>query len=297
MVDDSPPRPQAKPAFTTKADEARFFAAYDAVLRTWPVDVEAVDVPSAYGTTRVNVCGPESGTPLVLLHGGGTTSTVWFANVAELSVTHRVYAVDLIGDPGRSVNDGKPMSGLGDLMAWLDGVFVHCGLDAAYVCGHSYGGWLALNYALHAPHRVRKLALLDPTKCFAGLSLNYLLHAAPMLARPTAKRVRAFFAWETGDAAIDSAWLELSTLGATDFPKSKVVMPRRPRPEQLRASTVPALVLLAENSKSHDIRRVATNARRLMPHAVTAVLPGVSHHSVPMVNPAELNRQLLEFFA
>ncbi|OLB65670.1 MAG: hypothetical protein AUI10_05680 [Actinobacteria bacterium 13_2_20CM_2_72_6] len=48
-----------------------FLAAYDALLRRWPVPVEPVEVPSAYGTTRVNVCGPVDGEPLVLLHGGG----------------------------------------------------------------------------------------------------------------------------------------------------------------------------------------------------------------------------------
>lgn len=274
----------------------RFFAAYDDVLGRWPVDVETIDVPSAYGTTRVNVCGPRSGTPLVLLHGGGATSTVWFANVADLARAHRVYAVDLIGDPGCSVLDGTPVTGLGDLMAWLDGVFVHCGLDEASLCGHSYGGWLALSYALHAPQRVRRLALLDPTTCYAGMSLRYLLHAAPMLARPTAERVRAFLAWETGGAPLDPAWLDLYVLGATEFPKAKVVMPRRPSAERLRASTVPALLLLAERSRCHDVRRVAANVSRTMPHVVMATLPGVSHHAVPMVGAGELNRRLLEFF-
>lgn len=95
-----------------------------------------------------------------------------------------MYALDLIGDPGRSVHDGRRISWLGDLMDWLDGLMLHLGLGSASHCGHSYGGWLALNYALHAPQRVSKLALLDPTQCFAGLKLSYLLHAAPLMARP-----------------------------------------------------------------------------------------------------------------
>src|SRR5215218_2885696 len=96
-------------------DEAAFLAAYDAVLRRWPADVRSIDVPSAYGATRVHVCGPEDGTPLVLLPGGGTTSAVWFANIEDLARAHRVYAVDLMGDIGRSVHDGAPLRGVGDL--------------------------------------------------------------------------------------------------------------------------------------------------------------------------------------
>ncbi len=80
-----------------------FFAAYDAVLARWPVSVEPVDVPSACGTTRVNVGGPADGVPLVLLHGGGAISTAWFAIARGLARAHRVYAIDQLGDAGRSV--------------------------------------------------------------------------------------------------------------------------------------------------------------------------------------------------
>lgn len=102
--------------------QAEFFAAYDAVLAQWPVAAEPVDLPSPFGTTHVNICGPRDGEPLVLLHAGGATSTVWFANVGELSRTHRVYAVDTIGEAGRSVSDGRPVDSLAGFMEWLDGL-------------------------------------------------------------------------------------------------------------------------------------------------------------------------------
>ena len=63
-------------------DDTVFQAAYDEVLRNWPDGVTALDVPTPYGSTRVHVCGPEDGTPLVLLPGGGTTSMAWYANAA-----------------------------------------------------------------------------------------------------------------------------------------------------------------------------------------------------------------------
>lgn len=273
-----------------------YFAAYDAVLAQWPVAVESVDLPSPSGTTHVHVCGPRDGKPLVLLHGGGATSTVWFANVGDLSRTHRVHAVDTIGDAGRSVNDGRPVDSLAGFMDWLDGLFDALDLDGASLCGHSYGGWLALNYALHAPQRVRKLALLDPTDCFAGLRMSYRLHAVPILARPSSERMRAFITWETAGMRADPAWLKLMCLGR-EFPSAKVVMPRRPAPDRLRASTVPTLLLLAERSRAHDIHKVSANARKFMPHVVSAILPDVSHHAMPTERPEQLNRELGAFLS
>ncbi|MET7396957.1 alpha/beta hydrolase [Dactylosporangium sp. NPDC005572] len=265
---------------------SEFFTAYDAVLARWPVAVEPVDVPSSYGTTRINACGPAGAPALVLLHGGGATSTVWFATVGELSRDHRVYAVDTIGDAGRSVADGRPI----DHMDWLDGVLDGLGLDRATLCGHSYGGWIALSYAVHAPHRVDRLALLDPTDCFSGLRLAYRLRAVPVLARPTPERLRALVRWETAGAPLDEGWLRLMCLGAT-FPKSRLVLPRRPA----AAPLLPVLVLLAERSRAHDIRAVAATAERLLPDVSTAVLPGASHHTIPTEHARHLTRELTRF--
>jgi pimeloyl-ACP methyl ester carboxylesterase len=273
-----------------------FLDAYDAVLARWPVPVESVDVPSAFGTTRVQVCGPDRGTPLVLLHGGGATSTVWFANVEALSRDRRVYAVDQLGDAGRSVHDGQPLATRADLMAWLHAVFAELDLKRIHLAGHSYGGWLALNYALDHPDRTARLALLDPTKCFGGMRPGYLLHAVPLFARPSAARMRAFLDWETGGAAIDAGWRQVMELGLT-VPRSKIVMPSRPPAERLRACTVPTLVLLAGRSRSNHVRRTAHTARRLLPHVDVRVLPNVSHHMIPTEHAGELNQALTTFLA
>ncbi|MDH6576028.1 alpha/beta hydrolase [Kitasatospora sp. MAP5-34] len=277
-------------------DLARFHAAYDAVLDRWPVPVDRIDLPSAYGTTRVTACGPVDGEPLVLLHGGDTSSPVWFANVADLSRTRRVYAVDRIGAPGRSVRGDRPVRSVDDLLDWLDGVLDGLGLARTDLCGHSYGAWIALTYALRAPQRVRRLVLLDPTQCFAGFRPGYLLRALPMLLRPTAGRARAFLAWETRGAEADPGWLELYGLAA-EFPRAKVVVGRRPEPGQLRQSTVPTLVLLAGESRVHNARRVEAAVRRRAPHAGTAVLPGLSHHGMPYTGGAALDRMILDFLA
>ena len=272
----------------------QFTEAYDAVLARWPIPVEAIDLSSDYGTAHVNACGPADAPPLVLLHGGGATSTVWFANVEALGAAHRVYAVDTIGDAGRSVHDGKPIKTPADLMDWLDTVRVGLGLESADFCGHSYGAWLSLSYALHAPNHVRKLALLDPTKCFVGYRPRYLVRAAPVILWPSAQRTRDYLAWETGNAPLDPEWVTLSALG-TEFPKSKVVVGPTPKAEQLRALTNPTLVVLAERSKAHDIRRVGDAARATVANVTVTTLQGASHHTIPSESAAELNRQLVEF--
>ncbi|SOB80021.1 alpha/beta fold hydrolase [Streptomyces sp. 1331.2] len=281
------------------ARTAPFLAAYDALLARWPVPVEALTVRTAHGTTRINACGPRDGRPLVLLHGGGATSAMWFANAAAWAEAgHRVLAVDLIGDPGRSVHDGVLLDGVPGLLGWLDAVLDGLGVPETDVCGHSYGGWIALEYALHAPARVGRLALLDPTQCFAGFRPGYLLRALPLfLPGRTPDRARSYLDWETGGSRLDADWRELYALGYADFPATRVVTGPRPTPAHLRTLTSPVLALLAAGSRTHDPARVAEAARRTLPAAEVAIVPDTAHHNLPMAAAPEVNQRLVEFLS
>ncbi|MEV7773967.1 alpha/beta hydrolase [Kitasatospora sp. NPDC086791] len=288
------------PSPASSVPAARFLAAYDALLARWPVPVEALTVRTAHGTTRINACGPRDGRPLVLLHGGGATSALWFANAAAWAgAGHRVLAVDLIGDPGRSVHDGAALDGVPGLLGWLDAVLDGLDVPGADFCGHSYGGWIALEYALHAPDRVGRLALLDPTQCFAGFRPGYLLRVLPLfLPGRTPARARAYLDGESGGGPrLDPDWRELYALGYAGFPASRVVTGPRPSPERLRTLAAPVLTLLAGRSRAHDPVRVAEAARHALPSAEVAILPDVAHHALPMAGAPEVNRRVLDFLS
>src|SRR5258705_7760537 len=159
--------------FRSPDGEAAYRAAYAAVLAIWPIPVQTRDVLTPYGSTRVTIAGPDGAPPLVLLAGGGATSTVWFANAEALAQRHRLYAIDVMGDAGHS-QPSQPLRSVEDLMAWLDGVLTECGLDRVAIGGHSYGGRIARTYARRHPDRARKLVLPDPTTRFTGWNPVYL---------------------------------------------------------------------------------------------------------------------------
>ncbi|GGJ48022.1 alpha/beta fold hydrolase [Streptomyces brasiliensis] len=274
-------------------DPDAFRVAYDKVMAKWPADREALTVPTPFGDTYVNACGPREAPPLLLLPGGGgATSASWYAQAADLARTRRVLAADLPGVPGRSARGG--LRTVTDLTAWLDALLAALGAGDTDLGGHSYGAWIALHYALHAPARVRRLFLLDPTQCFAGFKTAYLLHALPMLLRPTPSRVRALLTWETGGAPLDPDWLSLQE-AAAGFPAEKPITGPRPAPDALRGLNTPVLLLLAGNSRTVDTYRVAAEAARVLPRVETAVLPDVSHHALPQAAPTGLADRLTAF--
>jgi pimeloyl-ACP methyl ester carboxylesterase len=272
-----------------------FHAAYDTLIARWDVAVEAIDVPTRFGTTRVNACGPRSASPLVLLHGGRSNSASWYANATALARAHRVYAPDAIGDPGRSRNTGQPVRTRQDLLNWLADLLTDLDIRNADICGHSFGAWLALAHTIRAPRGgVRRLALLDPTQCFAGFAPACLWHALPGMLRPT-RGNDTYLQWETRGADLDPDWLALQRLSA-DVPTGKIIAGRRPKAPALHGLDVPVLVLLAERSRVHDIDTVAKRASRALPHVTIDTLPDVSHHMIPFTRPERLNEKLTEFF-
>lgn len=268
-----------------------FDLAYDELRARWPESTEERDVATPYGRTRVHVYGSADASPLVLLPGGSATGLAWFANAPAFGERYRVHAVDLLGDAGRTERRGAPLKSANDLTAWLDALLDGLGLARTHLCGHSYGAWLAARYALHAPRRVDHLALVDPTQVFTGFRLGYLLRALPTLIRPSEARARAFLAWETAGTHPDEAWQRLYAL-ATTVPGRKLVTGARPRTTDL---FMPVLVLLAEHSRAHHAVKVADRARRMLSQGEVAVLPGATHHSLPLTEPKQLNDRLMAF--
>jgi pimeloyl-ACP methyl ester carboxylesterase len=272
-----------------------FRSAYAELLRHWTLPVDSLTLESEFGTTHVNACGPADAPPLVLLAGHGATSPVWFEQANRLGRNHRIHAIDLIGDAGLSVNSGRKLTKPEDLHEWLTGVLDGLQLPRTNLCGHSYGAWLAVTYALHAPDRVDKLALIDPTECFTSLRTTYVLRALPSLLKPTRARTKSFLRWETQGVPVDPTWLELAGLAA-EYPKSRVVRPQRPTDDALRALRPDLLVVIADQSKSQNPTHLATRAQTLIPTATIAHLPTATHHSLPTSHPEELAAALEKHF-
>jgi pimeloyl-ACP methyl ester carboxylesterase len=149
---------KAKLEFTSLDEALRDEAVTALREQGWSAPDET-EVDTTYGSTHVSHF-TGTGVPLVLLHGAGTSSLMWFPLVSSL-VGRSIYAIDVVGEPGRSVQR-RPIRDAGDLSSWLDEVLDALSLDAANLVGASYGGWIALNYARRTPRRVAALVLVEP---------------------------------------------------------------------------------------------------------------------------------------
>lgn len=134
---------------------------YQELLQQWPVANKQYSVPTCLGKTFVIESGDADKPALLLLHGSVSNSFTWMGDVARFTQDFRVFAIDLVGEPGFS-DESRPSYKSGDYAKWLRDVCDQLGLDMVSLLGLSLGGWMALEFATTFPQRVTRVALICP---------------------------------------------------------------------------------------------------------------------------------------
>jgi pimeloyl-ACP methyl ester carboxylesterase len=266
--------------FKTPEGEAAYVAAYDAAMRSWPVPFEEMQIPTRFGMTHVIVSGPEEAPPLVLLHGYMATSTMWAPNIGDFSTDYRVYAIDVMGQPSKSI-PAEPVRNPEDYAAWLAATLDGLHLDGVFLIGMSYGGWLALNFAIAAPERVQKLVLLSPGGGFVPMAKQFSMRGMLMVWFPRRIIVNWFMRWLGITGPDARSVLELTYLGLKHFrvPLDTLrVMPVLFPEDRLRAMRVPTLLLIGEHEVICDPAVALARARQLFPDIQGELVPESSHN-------------------
>ena len=167
-----------------------------------------------------------------------------------------------------------------DYAAWLTATLDALHLDRVCLVGMSFGGWLALNYAVAAPERVQKLVLLSPGG-FLPMVRQFSLRGMLMVSFPTRFTVNSFMRWLGVTVRRDARpVLELMYLGLKHFrvpPETLRVMPTVFSDDQLRAMRVPTLLLIGDHEVISDPATALARARRLIPDFKANWCHGASH--------------------
>jgi pimeloyl-ACP methyl ester carboxylesterase len=273
--------------------EVRFQEIYAEKMAEWPVPYEDVFVDTSYGKVHVIVSGPEDAPPLLLLHASGVAGWSWKYNVEELSQHYRTYAIDLIGDVGRSeftsldhiMKDGR------DQAEVYTEITEQLGVEKAYVVGASEGGFIGTNYALYVPERVEKLALLGPMGYSGAVKSSLRIMFAQFF--PLKPIQDSTFNWAFSDSAkMKEEFGEWFRLVMTGYNPSKVI-PLPFSAEERQSLQVPVLFVLGERDNLVGAPEAARALVRDIPDVRVEVLD--AGHLMAGEKPEQVNALILEF--
>jgi pimeloyl-ACP methyl ester carboxylesterase len=267
-------------------------AAYETSMKLWPVAYKPIDITGRYGRTHMVAAGPKGAPALLPLHADFMSPTMWAANIADLSRDNRVYAIDVMGQPGKSVPD-KPLRPRDDAAAWITEVLDGLELKRATLVGMSYGGWFSLNYTIRAPERVEGVILLSPGGSSLPERLTFYLRGLPSMVLPFLHRralfemsLRTFTLKENLRDPIVRAMMERvgqqMYLGLKHFSvwknwQSQNIEPHVFPDEELRGMHVPTLLLIGQQESLYDPVAALERARKLIPNLESASIPQAKH--------------------
>jgi len=237
-----------------------------------------------------------SGKTLVLAHGAGGNTGIWWQQVPHFSTAHRVVTFDHRCF-GRSIcppESFNPASFGDDLVAILDAE----GIDRVALVCQSMGGWTGMRMALDHRDRLSSLVLCGTP---GGIVTDQIIAAAARISQTAEKSgIR-------GNAALAEAFQRrepgLSFLYDQIGSHNTGFSPRllgelanaRINPDELKFYSTPTLVISGEEDALFPMEAIREIAE-LIPRAEFETIPG-SGHSPYFEVPETFNRVVDEFLA
>ena len=294
------------------------FALIGATACAWTPDIPREDLSAEYlaqpsdlvkvedAILHVRDTGPREASPVILIHGFGSSLHTWEDWATVLEQDYRVIRFDMPGaglsppDPQRDYTDARVIALLASLMD-------QNGIERATLIGNSIGGRIAWTMASAYPERVEKLVLVSPDG-FASPSFGYgeatkapaILHASKYFLPRWALRPNLEVAYADPDKLSDNTveryhdlLLARGNRGALiDRIEQTILTDPVPR---LKAIDAPVLLLWGQEDGLIPV----TNSQDYLdalPNARLVTLPGVGH--LPMEEaPKQSIVPVLEFLS
>lgn len=290
--------PKKISVFRSPESKAQYYAAYEEMLKRWPVPYEELYIPTYFGDTHVIASGSKSFPPLILFHSAGSGAIQWYRNVEVFSQHYRTCAVDVIGEVNKSITTGK-ISKRKEFVDWMIELFDGLHIERTDLVGNSFGGFLAFTAALYLPERVKKVVLISPAATFVQIwawywhlaypyKIGYILGSKPI--------ILSGFKWIWQNFPRDECFTKYTELSKTSgFPSNQLPPPVYTDGE-LRKIQTPILLLIGDHEVIYDPQRVIQRAKRLVAGLEAEIVPNANHNA-QVTAPEFVNKKILDFLA
>lgn len=288
-------KPLDKPVKKVKYANLSYIEAYDQALTLWQTPFDERDIETKYGTAHVIISGPENGEPLVILHGMNASSTMWYPNVKALSEYYRVYAIDFLLEPGKSVYKGD-ISETSQIVDWYYEIFDQLNIEKFSLLGASRGGWLALNIAMNAQDRINKVVLLSPAQTFIWIRPSHkVINNIEYSLLPRRKRLRNVLQTMTFDVdKISQLYINQYYIATRIATTNQTFIQMRPfSDKQLKSLKFPILMMIGDNDIINNDKSIE-QANKLLPNVVTEKIKNAGHF-LSVDQPEIVNKKILDF--
>lgn len=257
---------------------------YDRQLTKLGSSFSDVYVNTSFGKTHIIETGNDKGVPLLVFHGGNSTSAYNLLMCQFLLDDFHIYAVDIIGHPGKS--DEVCLSHRGyNYGKWASEVIDKLGYEKIACFGGSFGGGVLAKLLCVSPQKVRKAVLVVPAGISNALPISSLKMMIPLIQYRITKNkkylIRTALYMALYEEVLDEDTLDI-VKDSFDNVKTKVGMPTNIEAKKLSDYHAPTLVIASEKDCLFPAKKVLARAKQIIPSCSVYELKGSGHmHVLP----------------
>ena len=218
-------------------------------------------------------------TPLIVLHGAMSGAPFALGELCDLPARRRIYAINIPGQSTRAAQVRLDFRS-DEYGRWLSEVMDDLGIEQAIICGVSWGGSVALQFAKDFPDRISGMVLVVPGSIVRGPVLKNIWHVAlPIL------RYKMFPSEKNRDRALQGIFTSSDELWSpylgdairnwnVDFAVPPII-----RSQDLESLTAPVFVIAADQDLSFPGDKLLSRCQTLFPNLVGSHMLKNSCHS------------------
>ncbi|MCP4140966.1 MAG: alpha/beta fold hydrolase [Chloroflexi bacterium] len=244
------------------------------------------------------------GDAVLFIHAGVADNRMWDKQFDFLSKTHTVIRFDM-----RGFGDSKMSSGLFSYHQDVAAILAYFEIKRATIIGASFGGYVAINFALSHPELVEKLILANPAldgyKFKSVEMLNFFEEEDALLSKEdlvaaTELNLKMWIDGSRRDAGIVNPEVRervremqmkvFSQPEVDDAEEEEIIPPALSRLGEIETPTL----VISGNLDVAEFQEIAKLIARSISNAKLEIMLGVAH--LPsMENAEEFNRTLFDF--
>lgn len=280
QLDDYETRGNSMSIYKSTDSEKMMLELYHSQVRGLGIDYEDLYVNTRYGETHVLKMGNPNAKPVILFHGGNSTSAFSLSKNLHLFKDYLVYAPDTIGHPGKSVQNVLSSNTL-DYGFWASDVIGSLGYKEIICIGESFGGGILAKLMCTSPDRISKAILLVPAGIYNASKYKLIVSMGiPMLMYLLTKKEKwfrkAFLPMASLNESIDNETLQMIR---TTFHHVKVNpnMPSNVKATEMRKYNSPTLLFAGEKDVLFPGEKVIKRANDIIPNVEGHLLKNCGH--------------------
>jgi len=266
--------------YKNKQGEAILTELYDRQLKSLNLEYEDLTVKTRFGQSHLLKLGNPKGKPLLLFHGGNSTTPYYLKGFTSLFEHFCMYAVDTIGHPGKSAQTILSAKSM-EYGEWASDVIDSLGYQKMNCMGGSFGGGILVKLMCVAPEKIEKSVLIVPSGISNVSVLNIVLQMGiPMVFYVlTGKEYwlkKAILPMAIDEKNIDESTYEM-VKSTFEHVKVKTGMPSNVKMEDLKNCTVPIFLIAAEKDCMFPGKKVIAKAAKIFPNLKSYLLHNQGH--------------------